>query len=241
MKRNTVIAVALCLMMIATAGASAASAKQDENPRHAGKSSIYFYDVDATDSHGFGQLVINVDKHTFVFIGKDFVPSSQIELRARAEGSSDYVVFASGKATPSGNLHIAGTWEEDAPPAEVSGGYAQLYGYWLYMNGWFIAKIASYYSIDDGVTWTESDHTGDITKGHWADAHLIDLGVPNGALVKIHVIVVGGKDQTGGEVYQCNYYYQWPGYCYQYYEIDGVTWNPNLYQAPSGYQCYMEP
>jgi len=167
MKRNTLIAVALCLMMIATVGASADSAKQDENPRRAGKSSIYFYDVEATDTHGFGKLVINMDKHTFVFIGQDFVPSSQIELRAMAEGSSDDVVFASGKVTPSGNLHIAGTWEEDAPPAEVGWAYAQLYGYLLENYGWFIAKLACYYSTDGGVTWTESDHTGDITKGNW--------------------------------------------------------------------------
>ncbi len=54
MNRNTLIAVALCLMMIATAGAGVVSARQDENPKQAGKSSIYFYDVEATDTHGSG-------------------------------------------------------------------------------------------------------------------------------------------------------------------------------------------
>ena len=39
MKRNTLIAVVLCLMMITTAGAGGNSAKQD-NPRQAGKSSV---------------------------------------------------------------------------------------------------------------------------------------------------------------------------------------------------------
>jgi len=229
----------LCLMMITTAGAGAASAKQDENPRHAGKSSVYFYDVEGTDTHGFGQLVINMDKHTFVFIGKDFVPSAQIELRAMAEGSSDDVVLASGKVTPSGNLHIAGTWEEDAPPAEVGLAYAPLYGYLLYNDGWFIAQIACYYSTDGGVTWTESDHTKDITKGNHKYAGLDYLGVPEGALVKIHVIVVGGKDRTGDRVYQCNYINNWYGYCYEWYDIEGVTWNPQLYF--NGDICYTDP
>jgi hypothetical protein len=238
MKRNTLIAVALCLMMIATVGAGAASAKQ-ENPRQAGKSSIYFYDVEATDWHGFGQLVINMDKQTFVFIGKDFVPSSQIELRARAEGSTDYVVFASGKATPSGNLHIAGTWEEDDPPGVVIGGYQQIYGFLLDNNGWFVAKLACYYSTDGGVTWTESGHTDGITLGMGDEADLIDLGVPDGAFVKIHAIVVGGKDRTADYVFQSNYSGDY--YCYQEYIIDGVTWNPDLYEAAYGYGCYSSP
>ena len=238
MKRNTLIAVALCLMMIATVGAGAASAKQ-ENPRQAGKSSIYFYDVEATDWHGFGQLVINMDKQTFVFIGKDFVPSSQIELRARAEGSTDDVVFASGKVTPSGNLHIAGTWEEDDPPGVVIGGYQQIYGFLLDNNGWFVAKLACYYSTDGGVTWTESGHTDGITLGMGDEADLIDLGVPDGAFVKIHAIVVGGKDRTADSVFQSNYSGDY--YCYQEYIIDGVTWRPNLYEAAYGYACYSSP
>ncbi len=105
---DTVVAVVLCLM-IATAGA--ATATQDENPSQAGKSSIYFYDVAASNTHGKGKLMIDVDEHTFVFNGQGFDPSAQIALRARVEGSTEYVQFATGKATPSGNLHMAGTWE----------------------------------------------------------------------------------------------------------------------------------
>jgi alpha-tubulin suppressor-like RCC1 family protein len=99
-------------MMIATAGASADSDKQDENPRQAGKSSIYFYDVEATDTHGFGQLKIDVEKRTFVLIGKDFPPSVQIDLQARQVESEDYVIFGSGKTTPSGQLNMSGTFTE---------------------------------------------------------------------------------------------------------------------------------
>jgi len=233
MKRNTLIAVVLCLMMITTAGAGDKSAKQDENPRQAGKSPIYFYDVEATDTHGFGQLVIDVKKHTFVFIGKDFPPSLQIGLQARQDESEDYVIFGSGKTTPSGNLHILGTWEANTHPASVVSSFWPLYptyGFRLYNEGWFVAKIACYYSTDNGVTWTESGHTGDITIDHEKFVALKDLGVPDGALVKIHVIVVAGKDRTGDQVWQCYHSADeyLDVYCYEHYYIYGTTGNPTL-------------
>ncbi|MGZ4885638.1 MAG: hypothetical protein ACXV5N_10000 [Halobacteriota archaeon] len=113
MKRMTVIAVALCLIMITTVGAGVVTAKQEANPRQAGASSIYFFDLSATDTHGAGKLMINTKEHTFVFNGKDFKPSQQYILQARAASGEAYV-FASGKSTSSGNLHVAGTWEKDA-------------------------------------------------------------------------------------------------------------------------------
>src|SRR5512139_3991244 len=94
---DTVATVVLCLMIIATVGASAATATQDENPSQAGKSPVYFYDVAASDTHGKGKLMVDVDKHTFVFNGQGFEPSAQIALRARAAGSDDYAIFATGK------------------------------------------------------------------------------------------------------------------------------------------------
>ncbi len=140
MKRNTLIAVVLCLMMITTAGAGTKStdvagtksAQQGGNAgggylppippfppgasaaKHAGKSSIYFYDVEATDNHGYGKLVIDTNKNTFIFIGQDFKPGQHVYLQFKTDG--DFAVFASGKSTPSGNLHVAGTWELDAYP-----------------------------------------------------------------------------------------------------------------------------
>lgn len=235
---NTVAVVVLCLMMIATVGAGAATAKQDENPGQAGTSSIYFYDVTASDTHGKGKLMIDVDKHTFVFNGQGFDPSAQIALRARAEGSPDYVLFATGKATPSGNLHIAGTWEAAAAPADVVGAtaYPTISALWLWNYGGFVVKIACYYSQDNGVTWLESGHSPgiEISSDSWAYLH--NLGVPVNSLVKIHAVVVWGNDRTGSEVFEYvsddpekfAYYYIGGTTLNNWIEYHGIwTWSPN--------------
>ncbi len=219
---DTVVAVVLCLM-IATTGAAAA--KQDENPSQAGKSSIYFYDVAASNTHGKGKLMIDVDEHTFVFNGQGFDPAVQVALRARAEGSPDYVLFATGKATPSGNLHIAGTWEAAAAPADVVGyelTYPTISGLWLTNLGGFVAKIACYYSQDNGVTWLESDHSPGIVIGTEYSVALDLLGVPVNSLVKIHAVVVWGNDRTGSEVFE---YLDPNGVRFAYYTIGGTTLN----------------
>jgi hypothetical protein len=230
MKRNTVVGLSLGLLMLVTVGMGAADAKEKLNPRQAGDSSIYFYDVAATDSHGKGKLMVDMDQQTFVFNGQGFEPSVQIALRARATGNGDYVMFAAGKTTPSGNLHLSGRWEAEAVAEEVVAGayYAPLYGFYLENNGWFVAKIACYYSTDGGVTWHESGHTDGITIWNAKSTTLEDLGVPLYALVKIHVIVVGGKDRTGSEVFQHYYTYCWEGQHYGEYAIDGTTGNPKL-------------
>jgi len=201
-----------------------------QNPRQAGHSSVYLYDVAATDAHGKGKLVIDLDRHTFVYNGQGFTPSVQITLKARAAGSTDYVAFATGKTTPSGNLHIAGTWEAAAAPADVVGlsyGF-KISGFRLYNDGWFVAQLACYYSTDGAATWIETRAIKDITKGH--SAHIDDLsdfGVPPGALVRIHAVVVAGKDRTGDIAFEyCPSTPEWG--VNAVYDISGKTWNPLL-------------
>jgi hypothetical protein len=102
----------------------------------------------------------------------------------------------------------------------------------LHNHGWFIVKLACDYSTDDGVTWTESKHTPGIWQ--WGEVYMpLDaLGVPDRALVKIHVIVVGGKDQIGSTVFEYYNDYNRGGRTVTYY-IYGTTLNPDL-QGPYG-------
>ncbi len=235
MKRMTLIAAALCLVMIATVGAGAVAAKQTENPRQAGASPIYFYDVSpAPDgTHGTGKLQINVDQHTFEFNGKDFTPSAQIELKARAVDSTDYKVFATGKATAAGNVHIAGTWEAGAAPAEVLGSCVQISGFRLTNDGSFVAQLACDYSTDNGWTWQESYLILVRPGEHFQTTNLLyDLGVRPPALVKIHVVALEGgyrtADRIGSEVFPYPYPTDSSQYPVALYTISGEAWGPVL-------------
>ncbi len=94
----------------------------------------------------------------------------------------------------------------------------------LQNNGWFVAKLACYYSTDGGITWKESSHTSGIVKGELRGADLSELGVPDDALVKIHVIVVGGKDRTGSDVFHYTSLFDNRATYYIY----GPVWDPEL-------------
>jgi hypothetical protein len=157
MNRTTLIAVTLCLVLIAAVGAGVVAAKQDSNPRQAGNSSVYLYDVVATDTHGSGKLMINVDQHTFVFNGKDFEPSAIIGLRARAADSTDFRVFASGTATPSGNLHIEGAWTEEIGAEPASPDFV------VGLTKVYTATIQHAYSTEPCYTLVYTDTAGTFT------------------------------------------------------------------------------
>ncbi len=100
----------------------------------------------------------------------------------------------------------------------------------LLNQGWFVVKLAFLYSTDGGVTWKESEHTGGIVMSEDVKVNIRGYGVPSDALVRIHVIVVGGPDRTGSEVWQ----HYWPTDILDdqgmtaYYSISGTTFNPRL-------------
>jgi len=241
----------LCFFLVASsaqAGAGGDSAMEDNsNLRHAGKSSMYFYNVEATDNHGYGKLAIDTDKHTFSFIGKDFKPSQYVHLQFNTEG--DFAVFASGKSTPSGNLHITGTWESDALPTGAVGAVYCVYpcvnGFQLTNYGAFMAKLAVYWTTDFTYTeyptnWHETAATDSFGVNHGRHVNLDELGVPLGAWVRIHAIVVGGKDRTGDEIFTYAYGQCYlPGYCYPDYTILHTTWNPILEMGAT--DCFCTP
>lgn len=139
MKRMALIAVALSTALIMTVVAGVVSAQQGANTHQAGKSSVYHFDVPATDTHGSGKLTIDLDQHTFVFNGKDFQPGKTLYLQYKLGTTPGINTFASATVGPSGNLHIAGTWIRDiatlpaAPTFSVgaiSSVYAKLHWGW---------------------------------------------------------------------------------------------------------------
>lgn len=224
----------LCLFFVAgsaQAGAGGNPAKQGGQLWQAGESSIYFYDMEPGDTHGKGKLMIDLDKHTFVFNGQGFVPWEQITLRARAADSTEYVEFAKGKATPSGNLHIAGTWEAADAPADVLLDYPYILGFWLKNNGWFAVQVAFKYSTDGGTTWTVSEHSDSITLGNDYKVPYNWLGVPDNALVKLKAEVVAGDDKTASEVFRVI-----NSGCWGYYTTSGTTQNVKL--SYTGRVCF---
>lgn len=239
MKRT--IALLFLVLLIGTANAGTIK----DNPRQAGESSIHFYDVEANDKHGSGRLVIDTDRHTFMFNGQDFKPNHHVYLQFKTDG--DLAVSASGRATPSGNLHIAGTWELDAVPTfvdAVSYYYPVASGFDLTNSGGFMAKLAVLWTTEwdnaEGpINWKETSATDSFGLNKSRRVNFEELGIPYGAYVRIHAIVVGGKDQSGDW-----YYYETgpcyiPGYCYPVYTISRTTWNPILEWWRT--DCYCSP
>ena len=227
--------VVLCFVFMAgsaLAGAGGNSAKQ-ENPRQAGKSSIYFYDVESKDDAGYGRLVINADKHTFTFIGQDFTPNRHFEIKVDTE--SEYRFLAIGQSTKAGNVHIQGEWEGAFPKegtVGISYCYPPAYGFTLENFGGYVAHIKIAYSTDNGATWKlTSKQTEDISLFEVYRVDINDLlgeEIPEGSsLVKMKMIVVGGGDVTESEIY--SYVHSSPpGYCYPYYDAHGTTLNASL-------------
>lgn len=81
--------------------------------RQAGESSVYIVDIAATERHGPGRLIVNLDRKRFLFHGRGFHPDTQYALHYRLEGDGELRWFASGVATRSGTLRVRGTWSGD--------------------------------------------------------------------------------------------------------------------------------
>ena len=220
MKRITVLVMALCLVMVAIVGGAASD----------GAGSI-------ASLPGYEEALAAAANHTNPGLSSSGSISSLPAYQAALNSSREYgsvgnpqgyqeALSARGilGTTPSGSL--LNQWKE-MPGADWE--YHQpISGLSLYNLGWFVAQLACYYSTDGGVTWHESGHVTGITNGHGGFSKLTDLGVPEGALVKMHAVVVGGKDRTGSEVFECVHYNGYDSGYYAEYWISGTTWNPKL-------------
>jgi hypothetical protein len=244
---DTLALAVLCLMMIATVGSGAAIAKQDENPSQAGESSIYFYDVAASDNHGKGKLVIDVDKHTFVFNGQDFRPGRNIQIIVDTE--SGVHIVGQGESTKSGNVHVEGEWEGALPePGTVRTlhYYEPAWGFRLYELGGYVAHIKVQWSTDDGATWhTSSNQSSGVSlwESKRIDIKTLDPNIPIGSVVRMKMIVVWGDDVVADQWFSY-VEHRVAGQCYPDYESHGKVWNAYLLLQPSmwcfkasGYWC----
>jgi hypothetical protein len=223
-----------CALLISTVGATATvSATQ------IGHSPIYYFDV-TNNGKAVGQVVVNTanaKRPTYVLVAHGLTPNTKYTFGYTVSG--DMHTLGSAKTTTTGALIKYGTfpaadvkdvqsaqfWVTETPPGAY---YAPLRSIDFGNYGWFLAKLACDYSTDGGVTWHESGHTKGIAIWGWGGAKLGDLGVPFGALVKIHVIVVGGKDNVGSEVFQYYYTSAPESYHWAEYSISGTTLNNKL-------------
>lgn len=236
MKRCLLLTVAFALLVSTAAGIAANSGTQ------ARRSPVHHFDV-MYDGQVVGKVTVNTVNEqlpSYVLVARGLSRNTTYTFGYIVSG--EVCVIGSKDTTKGGALVVNGTfplddvedlksaqfWAMEMPPA---GSYQAINGLVLgNYYGLFITKIACYYSTDGGVTWIESSHTDGIAKGESADVYLRDLSVPDGALVRIHAIVVGGKDRTGSEVFQCSYFACGRDFSDRYavYYIDGVTWKPVL-------------
>ena len=108
--------IVLCFAFMAgsaLAGAGGNAGATKDNPRQAGKSSVYFYDVECSSAPnpdcikckpcaGYGTVVIDIERKTFNFIGHNYAPMSKVRVE-------NLGAAIKGKVTPSGNIHVQGT------------------------------------------------------------------------------------------------------------------------------------
>lgn len=242
--KSTMWTITIALVLsLATAYPCAAGTVTTKSAAQRGRSPIYQFDVVAYNGEVAGKVTVNTANEqlpSYVLVARGLTPNTKYTFGYTTP--EEVYPLWSMDSPKAGALVIKGTfplddlddlqsaqfWVMETPPTSSNALINGLYlGNW---GGWFIAKLACYYSTDGGVTWTESSHTDGIKNGEWARVLLRDLGLPDGALVRIHAIVVGGKDRTGSEVFQHSWYScgkDWSHRIAGYY-IDGVTWNPVL-------------
>jgi hypothetical protein len=239
------------LLMIATAVAGAAPGNQGQKSNQAGHSSIYHLDV-LYNGKAVGQAVVdtaNPQLPSYVLIAHGLTPNTKYTFGYTASGevttigstttpkAGAFVLNGTFPLDDVGDMQSAKFWVMETPP---SASYTEISGFTLFNLGGFVAQLACYYSTDGGVTWTESTHTGDITLNRGTLVNLNDYGIAAGALVKIHAIVVWGKDRTGSDVFQTIYYPGGAHYVHTYadYTIRGTTLNPSLEYDGLEYVCW---
>lgn len=208
-----------------------------------GHSPIDSFDV-MHDGEVVGEVRVNTANPktpTYFLVAEGLTPNTKYTFGYYIMPAGDPHLLGAQKTTKSGVLHMHGILRpedlQDLASAQfwvtetgTGGDYNEwIYGIRLYQDGWFIAQLGVRYSTDDGVTWKEYVLESNLLRGERITMPLESLGVPEHALVKIHVKVIAGKDRTGSEVFESDYSYftNW-GYNIAEYGIAGTTGDPKL-------------
>jgi hypothetical protein len=220
----------VCALLVSTVGATATvSATQ------LGHTPIYYFDV-TYNGKAIGHVVVNTANAktpTYALAVYGLTPNTKYTFGYTVAG--DVHMLGSADTTKAGALVMYGTfpaadvknlqsaqfWVTETP---LGSGYTQISGLGIANGGWFVAKMAIDYSTDGGVTWKRTFYSNGMTMGEDSWWTLDGFGVPAGALVKIHVDVVGGisgaSGKTGSEVFQ---YVPWNPSVIDYYAQYTIT------------------
>jgi len=208
-----------------------------------GHSPIDSFDV-VHDGEVVGEVRVNTAKAktlTYVLVADGLTPKTKYTFGYFTLPGEDPHLLGSKDTTKSGVLQMHGKlrpedlqdlesaqfWVTETGPGDDY--HEWIYGIRLYQDGWFIAQLGVRYSTDGGVTWKEYVLESNLLRGDRITMPLESLGVPENALVKIHVKVIAGKDRTGSEVFESDYsYFTIWDYRYAEYGIAGTTGNPTL-------------
>jgi hypothetical protein len=251
-KLSSVFLTGARILVIFTVGMSAAVVAEPKN----GYSPIFTFDVMYEDSV-VGEVKLNTahPDPTYALVAEGLTPNTSYTFGYSIGQAGDMHLLGSEETSKSGSLRINGTIplgdiEEvshapledigdvpddialefrvmETPPGEY---YEEIVGLRLFNWGWVITQLQAYYSEDGGVTWQKSSSTDNILLPENEYADLGALGVPAGALVKIHAIVKAASDKTGSEVFSYTPYIPYWGEnkTYAAYEIYGTAFKPGL-------------
>lgn len=230
-----------CAFVVSTAGTTVAVSGTSE-----GYSPIYSFDVMDEDQLVVGEVKLNTAHAdpTYALVADGLTPNTRYTFGYSIGQPEDMHVLGSQDTSKSGGLRMTGTipledieevppqlalkfWVTETPPSAY---YQEIVGLRLFNWGWVIAQLQAYYSTDGGVTWQKSSSTDNILRLENDYADLGDLGVPEGALVKIHAIVKAASDKTGSDVFTYTSYipYWGPNETYAAYEVYGTAFKPGL-------------
>jgi len=230
-----------CAFLVSIAGTTVAVARPSE-----GYSPIYSFDVMDKGRFVVGEVKLNTahEDPTYALVADGLTPNANYMFGYSLGQPGDMHTLGTEDTSKDGKLRMKGTiplediervppsvtlefWVTETPPGAY---YEEIVGLRLFNWGWVIGELQAYYSKDGGATWQKSSSTDSIWRLENDYVDLGDLGIPEGALVKIHVIVKAASDKTGSEVFtfRRSLPLGFKNETYAAYEVYGTAFKPKL-------------